>query len=171
MFELFAYRANSRRRRLTRLTLATGSIMFTFSATVISLIGIWNAATMYYAPAEMITLAMHLFMIGFFANLVIALFVPLLGARSLSGAKLVFAYLAYVMFMLWLAAKLGLAVMGIVSHDTLWYSRYVAGGLAALAAVSLAVWMVSAALFPGRAATPQATVTPPMQDAPPPMMQ
>ncbi|MEN6544453.1 MAG: hypothetical protein ABFE07_00255 [Armatimonadia bacterium] len=171
LFELVSYRANSRRRKLTRLALATGTIMFTFSAAVISLIGIWNAATMSYAPAEMITLPMHFFMIGFFSNLVIALFVPLLGARSLSGAKLVFAYLAYVMFLLWLVAKLALAVMGIVSHETLWYPRYIVGGLAAAAAVSLALWMFSAIVFPGRSATPQATVPPPAQDAPPPLMQ
>lgn len=172
LFELISYHANSRRRKLTRLALATSGVMFAFSAAVISLIGIWNAATMHYAPAEMITLAMHVFMIGFFANLVIALFVPLLGARSLSGAKLVFAYLAHVAFMLWLAAKLALAVMGIVGHNALWYPRYVAGGLAGVAALCLTIWMVSAIAFPGRSAPPaQTTVPPPTQDSPPPLIQ
>jgi hypothetical protein len=144
VLELLMVKANSTRRRLARTALGTSGIMLVLAAIIVSLVGLWIAGTMSQAPQEMLTMPMHLVGMGFFSCIVIGLYVPLLGNRSLSGIKLPLAYGAYILTLLWLLGRIGITIIVIITDQPLWYERYWLGLVAAAASVCLALWLLLA---------------------------
>lgn len=142
--ELLLLRAYGARRLLARTTFASGAITMLVAAVTVAVVGTWSAATMQAPPADLISLAMHLLTVGVFASLVLALFVPVTGSRSLAGVRGVLAWGAYLLLTLWLIAKIGLTVISIVTGQTLWAERYAVGWLVGLGMLMLSLWLVSA---------------------------
>lgn len=144
LLDLLLLRANSARRRLTRTALGAAAVLLLLAVGATALIGLWIGGTMSGAPQAMVTLPMHLMVAGFFSCVVIGLYVPLLGPRSLRGIRLPLAYAGYVLTLLWLLGRLGLAIMEIVSDEPFWFERYYAGWSIAAGALCLALWLVLA---------------------------
>jgi hypothetical protein len=153
--ELLLLPTNNARRMLTRTALATGAITMILAALIVAMIGTWSAATLSAAPAELISLPMHLMTAGFFANLVLALYIPVCGSRSMLHVKGVMAWGAYILLTAWLIAKLAAAILGIVAQAPLWAERYTIGWAVGAGMLMLALWLLSALWGSGRtAATP-----------------
>jgi hypothetical protein len=152
--ELLLLPVNSARRMLVRTALATGAIMMIIAAVVVALIGVWSAATMGSAPAELISLPMHLMTVGLFANLVLTLYIPVCGARSMVHVKGVFAWGAYVLLTAWLVAKLAVTILGIIGQAPLWEERYVVGWTVGGGLILMSLWWLSALWGAGRPNSP-----------------
>ncbi|MEI6500203.1 MAG: hypothetical protein WCP21_04155 [Armatimonadota bacterium] len=152
MFEMLLLRANSARRKLTRTALGTAAVMLVLAGGVIMALTLWMAATVTWAPDELVTLTMHLICVGFFPCIIMGLFVPLLGNRSLNGVKLPLAYAAYAFLLAWLLGRTAVAVVVLMNGQPMWFERYVLGLLAGAGAVCLALWMLLALLSPNRPA-------------------
>ncbi len=148
--ELLLLPTNNARRMLTRTALGTGAIMMILAALVIALIGTWSAATMGAAPSELVSLSMHLMVIGLFANLVLALYIPVCGPRSLANIKGVLAWGAYILLTVWLIGKLAVAILGIIADAPLWEERYLIGWAVGGGTAFLALWLLAALWSCGR---------------------
>ena len=153
MLEMLVIRANSVRRRLTRTALGTAAILLVLAGGGIVVLSLWIAATVTWAPDELVTLAMHLIGVGFFSCIIMGLFVPLLGNRSLSGIKLPLAYGGYTLLLAWLLGRTALVIVVLISHQALWFERYTLGLVAGSGAVCLALWMLLALLSPNKPAS------------------
>ncbi|MCE5238838.1 hypothetical protein LLH23_10145 [bacterium] len=152
--ELLLLPASTLRRTFTRTALATGAIMMMLAALVIALIGVWSAATLAQAPSELVSLPMHLMTVGFFANLVLALYVPTCGPRSMVHVKGVMAWGAYILLTAWLIAKLAVAILGMISKTPMWPERYLVGWTVGAGMVLLSLWLLSALWGSGRKRPP-----------------
>lgn len=153
MIELLTLSTHGARRILVRTSMATAGIMMLLSAATIILISVWSGATMQRPPAEMLTMPMHLMSAGLLVDLVIALYVPVAGSRSLAGVKGVLAWTSYVLLTLWLLGKLGLTVVAAIDNTYLWVERYTVGWAAGLGMLLLGLWLVAALHGPkGKAA-------------------
>lgn len=149
LLELLAVRFDSRRRLLTRTALGTAGVLLLLAVACLAIVGLW-ASGMRSVPLEMLVLPMHLTATGFFSCIVIGLFVPLLGNRSLNGLKLVLAYGGYALLLAWLGARMALTVLVIITGQELWPQRYQAGLLAGAGAVMLALWLLLALAGAGK---------------------
>jgi len=150
MLELLTLRANSARRRLTRTALGTAAVLLVLAGGVVMVLSLWIAATVTWAPDELVSLTMHLICVGFFPCIIIGLLVPLLGNRSLSGIKLPLAHAGYALLIVWLLGRTALATVVMINHQSLWFERYALGLLSGAGAVSLALWMLLALQSPNK---------------------
>ena len=149
LFALLTATSQTTRRLLTRTALATGAIVMLAAALVIALLSIWAAATLHPPPPQMLALPMHLMAVGLFSNLVLAMYIPICGSRSMASIKGFLAWGAYVMLTAWLIGKVGLAVSTIIADDVMWRERYFAGWAVGGGMAFLALWL-AAALRPVR---------------------
>jgi hypothetical protein len=156
ILELMVVKANSSRRRLTRTALGTAGLLLLLAVLVVALIGLWIAATVSHAPQDLVTLPMHLIGVGFFSFIVVGLCVPLLGNQSLSGIRLLLAYLAYILTLLWIVGRIGITIIIMVTGQQVWYERYWLGIVAAGGTMCLALWLLMAM----RPARPAAVISP-----------
>lgn len=148
--ELLLMPASNARRVLTRTALATAAIMMILAALVTALVGTWSAGTMQVAPSAMIELPIHLMVVGVFANLILALYIPVCGLRSLANVKGVMAWGSYILLTAWLVAKIAVSILSIIAQAPLWAERYTIGWLVAGGMTLLALWLMSALCSAGR---------------------
>lgn len=139
---LLATQVSGRRRQLTRTTLGTAAILMTLAAGFLVLIGLWAIGTVQVPPRALIVLPLHLLCFGFFTNMVLALFIPVLGATSLDGPKASLASGAYVFMLLWLLMQVTLTIIGLTNGTEMWSPRYHIWGFNAIACILLTAWLV-----------------------------
>jgi len=142
--ELLLFTTHGARRKLTCTALATGAIMMIVAAVIIAVVGTWSAGTLTAAPAELVALPMHLMAVGLFTNLVLALYIPVSGPRSMVHVKGVMAWGAYILLTAWLIAKIAAAVLGIIVRAPLWAERYTIGWAVGAGMFLLALWLLAA---------------------------